>query len=164
EIKPLFIYQSIPNGNQTLHGGSIEFFGVTGSVALTERWSIVLNKLGGIAIQPDDKTIVGKESGFAEVWLGPKYTFYRDDCNNTAAAFGLTFQIPTGSSKVFQDTGDLSLAPYLSFAKSFGKIPNGYGSFNFMSTTGVSFATDSKRSDYFYNQLHLDFDVAGQHK
>jgi len=164
EVKPLFIYQTIPGRNPLTGGGSIEFFGVQARLALTERWSIVVNKLGGIAIQPDDKTFIGDESGFSEVWLGPKLTFYRDDCNNTVAAAGLTFQIPTGSSKVFQDTGTLSIAPYLSFAKTFGKIPNGFGNFNFMSTTGFAVRIDSERSNYFYTNLHLDFDVGGQHR
>lgn len=164
EVKPLFIYQSIPTDNPTLKGGNIEFFGLQARVALTERWSIVMNKFGGVAIQPDDKTTYGDGSGFSEIWIGPKYTFYRDETNNTAAAAGLTFQIPVGSSKVFQDTGSLSLSPYFSFAKSFGKIPGGFGSFNYMSTTGFAFGVDKERSDYFYSNFHVDFDVAGQHK
>jgi hypothetical protein len=166
EIKPIFIYQSIPSRNDMSHGGSIEFFGVSGSVAFTERWSLVLNKMGGIFIQPDDKTFTGGKdvSSFSELWLGPKYTFYRDECNNTVAAAGLTFQIPAGNARAFQNTGSLSLAPYVSFAKSFGKLPNQYGNFNFMNTTGFSFGTDNQRSDYFYTNFHLDFDVAGQHR
>jgi hypothetical protein len=166
EIKPLFIYQTIPTRNDAFRGGSIEFFGFTGSVAFTERWALVFNKVGFIALQPDDKTFTeGKDrTGFAELWLGPKYTFYRDDCNNTVAAAGLMFQFPTGSRRDFQDTGSLSLAPYLSFGKTFGKIPGQFGQFNYMSTTGFSFGTDNQRSDYFYSNFHLDFDVGGQHK
>jgi hypothetical protein len=166
EVKPIFIYQTIPNRNDIFHGGSVEFFGISGSVAFTERWSLVLNKMGGIFIQPDDKTFTnGRDaSSFSELWLGPKYTFYRDECNNTVAAAGLTFQIPAGNSRAFQNTGSLSLAPYVSFAKSFGKLPQGFGNFNFMNTTGFSFGTDNQRSDYFYTNFHLDYDVAGQHK
>jgi hypothetical protein len=164
EVKPLFIYQHIPGKNDAFQGGNIEFYGLQARIALTERWSIVMNKLGGIAIQPDDKTFEDSTNGFAELWIGPKYTFYRDDCNNTVAAAGVTFQIPIGSSKVFQDTGNLSISPYVSFAKSFGKLPSGYGNFNYMSTTGFAISTDNQRSDYFYSNLHLDFDVAGQHK
>jgi len=164
EVKPLFIYQSIPSHNLLTQGGSIEFYGVQARVALTERWSIVLNKLGGISIQPDEKFFISDQSGFSEVWLGPKLTFYRDDCKNTVAAAGLTFQIPTGSSKVFQDTGNLSLVPYLSFAKTFGRLPNAFGNFNFMSTTGFAVSTDNQRSDYFFTNLHLDFDVGAQRR
>jgi hypothetical protein len=164
EVKPLFFYQSIPGSNPVTHGGSIEYYGLQARLALTERWSIVMNKFGGLAIQPSDTTFIDKESGFSEIWIGPKYTFYRDDINYTAAAVGLTFQIPAGSSHVFQDTGSLTLSPYFSFAKSFGKLPNGYGNFNYMSTTGFAFSVDAQRSDYFYSNFHLDFDVAGQHR
>jgi hypothetical protein len=164
EVKPLFLYQSIPGANPVTHGGSIEYYGLQARLALTERWSIVMNKFGGISIQPSDTSVFDNQSGFSEIWIGPKYTFYRDDCNPTSAAVGLTFQIPAGSSKAFQDTGSLSLSPYFSFAKSFGKLPNGYGNFNYMSTTGFSFSVDGQRSDYFYSNFHLDFDVGGQHK
>src|SRR5436305_14349559 len=33
EVKPLFIYQNIPNNNPVARGGSVEFFAMTGSVA-----------------------------------------------------------------------------------------------------------------------------------
>jgi hypothetical protein len=165
ELKPVFMYQSIPDKNGAFGGGSVEFFGLQGRVALTERWSIVMNKLGGVFFQPSqDPFGNGNQNGFAEVWLGPKYTFLRDPVNNTAAAVGMTFQIPTGSPKVFQDTGSLTLSPYFSFAKSFGRLPRGFGNFNFMSTSGYAFSVDSERSDYFYSNLHLDFDVGGQHR
>ena len=164
EVKPLFLYQNIPGGNPTLHGGSLEYFGVQARLALTERWSIVMNKLGGIFIQPDTQNIIKDQSGFSELWIGPKYTFYRDETNLAAAAVGLTFQFPVGDAKVFQNTGDLTLSPYFSFAKSFGKLPNQYGKFNYMSSTGFAFSTESHRSDYFYSNFHLDFDVLGQHR
>ena len=166
EVKPIFIYQTIPTKNDVFHGGSVEFFGLAGSVALTERWSLVLNKMGGIFVQPSDKTFTNGQdaNSFSELWLGPKYTFYRDECNNTVAAAGLTFQIPAGNRQAFQNTGSLSLAPYFSFAKTFGKLPGQFGNFNYMSTTGFSFGTDSQRSDYFYSNFHVDFDVGGQHK
>lgn len=164
EIKPLFIYQNVPSDNPFTKGGSIEYFGVQARLALTERWSIVLTKFGGIAFQPDDKSFSSDESGFAEIWVGPKFTFLRDETHNTAAAVGLNFQIPKGSEKVFQDTGSLTLAPYFSFAKSFGRLPQGWGNFNIMSTSGVAIAIDDERSDYFFSQFHLDFDVAGQHR
>ncbi len=164
EVRPIFLYQTVPGENPVFRGGNIEFFGLSARLALTERWSIVLNKLGGIAFQPDDTTFLNDETSFSEVWVGPKFTFYRDDCHNTVAAAGITFQIPVGNDRLFQDTGDLSIAPYLSFAKSFGRIPNGFGSFNFMSTTGFAVGTDDLRSDYFYSNFHIDFDVAGQHR
>ncbi len=161
EVKPLFIYQSIPNNNPLLHGGSIEYFGVQARLALTECWSIVLNKFGGLAVQPTEN--FDNDTRFGEIWIGPKFTFLHDGTNNTVAAVGLMFQIPNSSNKFFQDNGSLSIAPYFSFAKSFGRLPQGFGNFNYMSTTGFVFG-DRDRSDYFYSNFHLDFDVGGQHK
>jgi hypothetical protein len=35
---------------------------------------------------------------------------------------------------------------------------------NFLTTFGYALATDDKRSDYFYNSYHLDYDVGGLHQ
>jgi hypothetical protein len=94
--------------------------------------------------------------------IGPKYTFYRCEQTQTVAAAGLNFDIPTGPRKVFQDTGSLSLEPYVSFGQNFGR--SAYGSFNFLGTLGYSVGTDDKRSDFIYTSLHLDYDVANLHK
>src|SRR5262249_31555693 len=102
------------------------------------------------------------ESGFAELKIGPKWTFYRDPCHGTVAAAGLTFEIPTGSRRVFQDTGTLSLDPYLTVAQHFGR--SSFGSFNFIGEIGYSFAVDDRRSDFFHASLHLDYDVLNAHK
>src|SRR5262249_21662307 len=73
----------------------------------------------------------------------------------TLGAFGLTFQIPTGPRKVLQDTGSLSLDPYVSLAQ---RLPTSFGDFHAMGTIGYAFGTDSVRSDYFHASLHLDWD------
>src|SRR5438067_2840151 len=72
EVRPLFFFQTIPNSNYLYRGGHAEFFGVQARVALTERWSLVLNKLGGVSINPGDGSVLKSETGFAELWLGPK--------------------------------------------------------------------------------------------
>ena len=122
-----------------------------------------MNKLGGIWLEPHYH-ILGFEdhAGFSELWLGPKYTFYRCEDTGTVAAAGLTFQIPAGSGRVYQDTGSLTLNPYASVAQTFGR--SSYGSFNFMNTTGLAVATDDKRTDYFYSSFHLDYNVLGMNK
>lgn len=163
EVRPIFIYQAAPSGNPFFRGGDLEFFGLQARIALTERLSFVVNKLGFVALQPNND--VGEfddNSGFAEVWLGPKYTFLRNDLSGTLGAVGLTFQVPAGPSKVFQDTGDLSLVPYVSFGQNFGRTS--FGSFNALATFAYAFGTDNKRTDYFSTSLHLDYDVANLHK
>jgi len=131
-------------------------------LALTEHWSFVMNKLGGVWINPGSDSTVGSESGFSEVWLGPKWTFLRNTDTGTLGAAGVTFQIPSGNSRVAQDTGSLSVMPYFSFGQNFGR--SSVGSFNVINVSGYNFRTDSARSEYFVNSLHLDYDVGNLHK
>lgn len=162
EVKPLFIYQKIPGGQPEFAGGSMWFFGGTARMALTDRWSLTLNKLGAISVQPGSSSAIPSEFGFAELWLGPKYTFLRDVDTQTVAAGGLIFQLPIGGENVFQNTGTLSLVPYVSAAKSFSETQ--LGPLNGMATLGYSFSTNSARSDYLYLSGHLDLDVNNMHK
>lgn len=163
ELRPIFYYQTAPGSNPVFAGGSSEFFGLQARVAFTERWSLVINKLGFAAIQPKNNDAVYQDgAGFAELWLGPKWTFLRNEQTGTVAAVGLTFQVPVGSSKVFQNTGSLSLDPYITVAQNFGQ--SSYGSFNFVGAAGYSAGVDSDRSDYFHSSLHLDYDIARMHR
>jgi hypothetical protein len=159
ELRPVFIYQDTRDSNWIFQGGDVNYFGIQARLALTERLSFVMNKFGVIWSDPKNE-ILGFEdaAGFSEVYLGPKYTFLRNEDTRTLGAAGLTFQIPAGPSKVFQDTGSLSLTPYVSFGQNFGRTS--YGSFNVLNTTGYNFRVDNKRSESFFTSLHLDFDVA----
>jgi hypothetical protein len=163
ELRPIFIFQSVPRSNDVFHGGNVGFFGLQGRLAVTERLSLVVNKLGLVWTDPRDTSDgVHRHIGFSELWLGPKYTIIRNDESRTLLAAGLTFQIPWGSDRVFQDTGNLTLAPYMSFAQNF--LKTNLGSFNFMNTTGYALATDNRRTEYLYAQFHLDYDVLNLHK
>jgi hypothetical protein len=72
-------------------------------------------------------------------------------------AAGAQFQIPVGNAKVFQDTGSLSIVPYVSFAHPFLKTQ--MGSFNGILNSGYSISTNKERSDYYYLNAHASFDV-----
>ena len=158
ELRPVFIFQAMPS-KSIGHGGDIEFLGLQGRVALTDRIDIVMSKLGWIWDEPHNAAIPSASS-LSEFDFGPKYTFYRSE--ETLAAAGLTFQIPAGSKKAFQDTGTLSMVPYASVAQNFGKSQ--YGSFNAMGTMAYAASIDSERSDYLFTGLHLDYDIASAHK
>jgi len=163
EVRPIFMWQSIPDSNPQYRGGNAYFYGLQARLAITPSWSIVINKLGGVTLSPNqEQGEFTDNSGLAEIWLGPKWTFYRNESEGRVAAAGLTFQIPCGSAKVQQDTGTLTLAPYVSFAQTFGRTS--YGAFNFMNTTGYAFSLNGERSSYFYSNFHMDFDVVAAHK
>jgi hypothetical protein len=164
EIRPLFMYQTAPNNNPLFHGGNALFFGTQARVALSQQWSIVLNELGFVSLNPKNgDDVISSGTGFAEVRIGPKWTFCRHDNTGFVAATGLTFEIPVGSSRVFQNTGSLGLDPYITVAKNFGRLPNSWGSFNFMGEAGYSFGVDSQRSEFVHSSVHLDYDVANLH-
>lgn len=161
EVKPLYIYQSIPARNTTLGGGSADFFGLQGRLAINESWSVVINRLGWVSFDPTNRDTFSRSTGFGEFWLGPKWTFFRAPASGTAIAGGLTFQIPVGSSKVVQNTGTLGLAPYISIGQNINA--GTWGSFNLINTTGIDFGVGNQRSDFFYNSFHLDYDVRNAH-
>jgi hypothetical protein len=165
EVRPIFIYQQAPSANPIFRGGHSEFFGTQARVAFTDRLSLVINELGFVSLHPNMPADgVSSSTGFAELKIGPKYTFLRNkDCDMVAAA-GLTFEIPTGSRRVFQDTGNLGLDPYVTFGKTFGRLPSGYGSFNFLAAGGYSFGVDDKRAEFLHASLHLDYNIANANK
>jgi hypothetical protein len=165
EVRPIFIFQTAPS-NSPLRGGDSFFFGTQARLAFTDRWSLVINKFGFVTLDSDNHDPAagptGNHTDFAELWLGPKWTFLRNEQAGRVAAVGLTFEIPTGSDRVFQNTGDLGLDPYVSFGQTFGRTS--YGTFNFLAAGGYSFATDDKRTEYLHGSLHLDYDVGNLHR
>ncbi|MDY3563518.1 hypothetical protein R5W23_005130 [Gemmata sp. JC673] len=163
ELRPIFIYQKVPTDQRDFRGGHITFFGAQGRVAFTDRWSLVFHKFGGVTVNPDGASRFGDETGFAELWLGPKYTFYRGEENGALAAGGVQFQLPVGSSGAFQNTGSLSLVPYVTYGQNFLRDLR-LGSFNSIITSGYSFSTNNERSDYYWLSAHLDFDVMNTHR
>lgn len=163
EGKIIFMQQDAPSSQYVFRGGDIGYFGFQGRLAVTERLSFVMTKFGWIWTDPNTRLQGFDDTvGFSEIWLGPKYTFLRNESCGTLGAVGLQFQIPSGPGKVFQDTGDLSLVPYVSMGQNFGWT--NWGSFNALGTVGYAFGTDSLRSDYLFLSGHLDFDVLGSHK
>jgi len=163
EIKPIFIWQRTPSSTPTFAGGDNFFLGFTGSVAINECFSITLNKLGLMWTEVEQPNATfNNHFGVSELHLGPKVTFIRNDTSGTVVAGGLIFEIPIGPSKIFQDTGNLSLDPYFSIAQNFWR--SSYGSFNFMNTTGYSLECDNQRSCFVYSSFHLDYDVGNLKK
>lgn len=163
EIRPIFIYQRIPNNEPIFNGGNLTYIGVQGRLALTNRFSLVVHKFGGQGINPSSNININSDSfGLSELWLGPKYTFIRDTESGSLLAGGAQFQVPIGSSSVFQNTGNLSIVPYVTYGQNFLRSRN--GSFHGLVGTGYSFSTNDQRSDYYYLSAHLDYDVGNLHR
>ncbi len=169
EVRPLFIVQDAPGSsrNPVFDRGDSYFYGLQGRLALTEQWSIVINKLGFVTFQPKNPQLdpngdIQRGTGFAEFDIGPKFTFLRNTNTGTVMAFGVNLDLPVGSKKELQDTGTLSIDPYFTIGQTFGR--SSWGQFNFVGTAGFDFAADDQRSDFFHSALHLDYDIACAHK
>jgi hypothetical protein len=162
ELRPIFMYQTIPGDNPFYRDGSAVFFGGQARVAFTERFSVVLHKLGGLSINPGSGSLVSGESGFAEIWLGPKFAFWRNPDTQTIASAGLQFQLPFGSGSVFQNTGGLALVPYVTFGSPIGRTE--FGTINVINVAGYHLGTSDRRSDYFFDTLHLNLDAGDFHR
>lgn len=161
EIRPLFIYQKIPGSQPNFQGGDIWYLGAQTRLAFGERFSVTLNKIGGASVDANNPAYDG-DFGLSEIWLGPKVTLIRDPEYATILAAGAQFHIPIGSGSVYQDTGSLSIVPYLTFSQRF--LASRLGTFNGMVSTGYSFSTDNLRSDYLYLSSHLSFDIGNAHR
>ena len=165
EVRPIFIYQKIPTSATNFGGGNIAFLGTQARLALTDRWSIVMSELGYTWFDPRNPVAPAQRgSDFSDIKIGGKYTFLRNGDTGTVAAFGVNVELPIGGPKNLQDTGSLSIDPYFSFGQTFGRLPGGFGSLNFLSTTGYSASVDRGRSEFFYSQMHLDYNVANANK
>ena len=162
EIRPILIYQKIPSDQPLLQGGSAWFLGTQARLSFTDRLSVTMNKIGLQSFNPSGSSTLNSQYGLSEFWIGPKYTVIRDPESHTLLAAGALFQIPLGSDKVYQDTGNLSIVPYVSYAQSL--LGTKIGCLNFMANTGYAISTNSQRSDYFYASAHFDFDVANAHR
>ena len=162
EVRPTFLYQRIPNGQPNFQGGHLWYFGGSARLAINDRWSVTLNKLGAVSVNPGGGSAIPSELGFGEIHLGPKFTFLRDTQTETVAAAGVIFQIPFGSSKVFQDTGKLSIVPYVTGAQTL--FDTRYGNVNGVVAAGYSLSTNRDRSDFFYASGNVNFDVGNMHR
>jgi hypothetical protein len=162
ELRPIFMYQSIPANQIYFQGGSAVFLGTQGRVAFTDRFSLVLHKFGMTSLTPGTGSPLGANTGVSEIWLGPKFVFWRNPDTQTIASAGLQFQLPFGNGTVLQDTGGLSLVPYLTVGTLLGRTDS--GSFHLINVAGYHLGTDQQRSDYLFDTLHFDWDVSDYHR
>jgi hypothetical protein len=157
EVRPILMYQNIPGAQSLYQGGNAFFIGSQFRLAVTERWSVTINKFGYQTFEGGSGSSIPRGSGFSEFWIGPKYTFYRDKEHQSLISAGTILQIPMGPDSNYQNTGKLSIVPYVSGAMRLWETD--WGTLNGMANLGYSFGTNSERADFFYTSAHIDFDI-----
>lgn len=105
EVRFHFVEHFVPDDNVLFQGGDAQYIAAQLRVALSERLSFIATKDGYIWLQPDNPALDDTD-GFADAAAGLKYNLLRDPSSQTILSAGFTFEIPFGTEKVFQGSGD----------------------------------------------------------
>lgn len=118
EIRPIFAWHNI--GEDLGTDGSAQLYAIQARWAVTDRLAIIATKDGYINMDPDAG--LPDTGGWADIAAGVKYAII----DNREAQFivtpGLTIELPTGNSRVFQGNGDGTWNPFVSVGKGFGNL------------------------------------------
>lgn len=166
EVRPVFMQHWLPdtfhfNGGSVPLGGAVRVYALQLRYALTERLGLIATKDGYIEMKPDH--ILPHSHGWANLAAGLKYALVDDRKNQLLVTPGFTFEIPTGSTDVYQGRGSGEWNPFVSAEKGFGdfhltgnlgfRIPNDFNK----QTAQVHY---SFQADYFANRYFIPFFVA----
>ena len=146
EARPIYIYHRIDDDFVT-SGGAATVYALQLRYAVNDRLGIIATKDGYVDLKSDE--VLDDSEGIADVAVGAKYAFYRDDENGKIATAGLRYEIPLGDEDVFQGQEDGAVNPFLSGAVALGPV-------NVMAGTGFRLALDDADSSFFDFDLHAD--------
>lgn len=151
EVRAHFVNQWIPDSNVLFRGGDAQFMAAQIRAAITERLSLIATKDGYIWLDPENDALPATD-GWADVALGLKYNVWRDPASQTLLSVGTTFELDTGTKRVFQGYGD---GEFHVFASGGAEImPRTH----WVSGTGFRLPTDtSARSQMWYWSNHWDY-------
>lgn len=153
EIRPIYIHHKISDDFIT-GGGAANIYAVQLRYAVDDRWGIIATKDGFVDLNTDQ--VLNDESGWADIAVGAKYAFYRDDEDGTIGTFGLRYEIPLGEEEVFQGQENGAINPFLSAATAIGCI-------NVIMGTGFRIAIDGNDSSFYEADLHFDTKLGSFH-
>ncbi len=119
EVRPIFAYHNIDDDFITA-GGAAQLYALQLRWAVTERLAIIATKDGYIHFDPD--AALPKTGGFADVAAGVKYALVDDREAKFILTPGVTIELPTGNTRVFQGNGDGAWNVFLSAGKGFGNL------------------------------------------
>jgi hypothetical protein len=145
QLWPLFI-SSWTDQFGPISSGDIQGYGAGLSIALSDRLCAGLSN-GGYMVAHLNR----EREGWANLGGFVQYTVIRDVPDQFLLTAGIIWEAPSGSKDIFQGTGPVYLAPYLTAGKEFG-------CYHVLANVGYNFAAGSGRSitDSVYANLHLD--------
>ena len=113
EARFLYVYHELDNDFVT-EGGNAQVYALQLRYALTDKLSLIATKDGYVDFNP--KANVPKNTGFADIEAGLKYTLFEDREKGYIVSSQLRYLIPIGEKEVFQGQGDGVIHPSFSGA------------------------------------------------
>lgn len=118
EIRPLFVWHRLDQGFLGVDA-DVRVYAVQVRYAVTDRLAVIATKDGFIEIDPNGAP---GADGWADIGAGLKYAVVRDDERQLLITPGVTFEFPTGNSRVFQGNGDGEFNLFVSVLKGWDKL------------------------------------------
>ncbi len=156
-IDAIYIYHEFPDRVATTVGevplgGNLHLFAVQAELALSDRLALVASKDGYIVFEPDGPLFSDAE-GFADIALGPKFTFYLDEEDGLAAAGKLILEIPTGADRVWQGNGNGTISPSVTAMKFIEEL-------QILGMMGFTIPFDmDEESTFFMQSYHFSYSL-----
>ena len=113
-------------------------------------------------VNPEQPGRVRRDAVFSEIWLGPKFVFWRAPDTQTIAPPGSSSNSRSAAAACSRTPAHSAWSRTSASAACIGETD--YGSFHLINVAGIHIGTDNLRSDYFFNSLHLDLDVGDYHR
>lgn len=147
ELRPIYAHHKIQDGFVT-GGGDVNIYALQARAKITDDFSLIATKDGFVDLNP--KGVVPDDSGLANIALGGKYSFYRDDTSILTG--GLRYEFPTGKEGVLQGKGNGLINPFMSAGATFCGL-------NLVAGSGLRIRTDEDDSNMWDLDLHADYKI-----
>lgn len=148
DLRLVYVYHDFPKGS-ALHGGGLNVWAAQARLAITDRLQFTATCDGYSAL---DARALAEAEGWNDLALGLKYAFWVDTTEKFIASAGLKWRLSNGHSEILMGGVD-ELTPYLSAAKSWGKL-------NGIAHVAGRLPMDEHMGNYILSwDLHLDYEV-----
>ena len=145
EARMIFLQHSVP---PAAGGGDVRLIAAQFRAALTDRLSLVAVKDGFIM-----STNPLINDGWADVGAGLKYNFYRNVQSQRLMSAGFDYEMPVGTPRALQGSGDGELHFYLSGGAQLGDYSH------WISNSGFRLGLDEDADgDLWYWSNHFDYE------
>ncbi len=150
-IYPVYIWHEFPN-DSAFQGGDLNVVALQAQVAITDRLAFIAGKDGYGWLNPDNP-LLDDHTGWFNLGFGLKYALIQDKERNFILSAIGQFEVPTGSSNLYQGHGSGEFRPALAAAWGIGdlRLIGGIGG-------NIPFDFDEQSQFLFYN-LYGEYNV-----